>query len=465
MNDAPENQDKAPLPDDKKLDFSAIDLKRLDLTSKYDEIRDENESVDGIPAFDHILLYSIAAFFVLFILWASIAKLEEVARGTGQVIPISQTSVIQSLEGGIIDQFFVRAGDIVQVDQPLLQMRNVQAQSDYRANYQKYLRLWATVVRLEAQAKNEKPVFPEEIEKEAPDAIITEMNAFEAGQGRGEGQVGVLEQQLAQREQEAQELTRRIADLGNIIRLAKEEQAMIRPAVEKGAAPKIELLQLDRQIAEQQAELNGLRLSLPRVRASIEEARQRLKETTTGTRSDVQRELSEKSIELNALKETLSAFQDKAERTEIKSPIYGSVKNIAITSIGAVAKPGDVIMEVVPLGDELVIEANIRPQDIAFIYPGQKAIVRLTAFDFSVYGGLDGEVSFISPDSTTNDKGESFYRVQVKTTKTTLERSGKEHPIIPGMQASVDILTGEKTVMTYLLKPFIKASQTALTER
>jgi adhesin transport system membrane fusion protein len=451
--------------DGKKLELGALDLKQLDLTRKYDADIIEDESPDGVPGHDRILLYTIGIFFVLFVLWANIAKVEEVARGTGQVIPASETSLIQSLEGGIIDKFFVSAGDIVNVNDPLIQIRNIQAQAEYRANYQKYLRLWATVIRLEAQAKNVTPEFPDEIKKEAPDAIVTEMNAFSSKQGQGESQENVLEQQIAQREQEVAENQRRIADISNVIRLAKQEKEMIRPAVEKGAAPKIELLQLDRQIAERQTELNGLQLALPRARAAVEEARQRLKEQQSGSSSDAQRELSEKSIELNAIKETLTAFQDKAERTEIRSQIYGSVKDVKISSVGGVVKPGDVIMEIVPLGDELVVEANVRPQDIAFIYPGQKAVVRLTAFDFSIYGGLEGEVTFISPDSTTNDKGESFYRVKVKTKKTSIKKNGQDHSIIPGMQATVDILTGEKTVMNYILKPFKKASQTALTER
>jgi adhesin transport system membrane fusion protein len=235
--------------------------------------------------------------------------------------------------------------------------------------------------------------------------------------------------------------------------------------VERGAANKMELLQLDRQIATQRTELNSLRTALPRTNAGISEAKSRIEELMSGFKATAQKELAEKTIELNTIKETLGAYQDKSERTEIKSPVHGKVQDVKITTVGGVVKPGDPIMDIVPLEDQLVVEGRIKPSDIAFIYPGQKAVVRISAFDFSVYGALEGEVVDISPDSITNEKGESFYRVRVRTKETKLKKGTKEYDIIPGMQATVDVITGKKTVMAYLMKPFIKASQTALRER
>jgi adhesin transport system membrane fusion protein len=235
--------------------------------------------------------------------------------------------------------------------------------------------------------------------------------------------------------------------------------------VERGAANKMELLQLDRSIAQQRAELNGLRLALPRTEASVQEAQERINEVNSGFRAMAQRELTEKTVELNAIKESLTAFEDRSARTEVKSPMTGIVQDIKITTIGAVAKAGETIMEIIPLDDELVIEARVKPSDIAFIHEGQKAVVRLSSYDFSIYGAMDGKVTGISADSFTNDKGESFYRVRVSTDRRKIQKAGTEYDIKPGMQATVDIITGEKTVMQYLLKPFVKASQTALRER
>lgn len=446
----------------KKLDLSALDLRKLDLTRKYD---DDFSSPDGLSWRDHALLYAIAALLGLFLLWANVTSLEEVARGDGKVVPSSQVQVIQSLEGGIIDEFLVKEGDTVSEGQTVLRMRNVQAKSDFAATTQKYLGIFASTLRLQAEAEGKELVFPDEVKKGTPEQARAEQDAFDANRRQLAGQKSVFEQQKTQKEQEVAELSRRIADVSNVLRLAQEERGMVAPMVEKGAANKMELLQLDRQIAQQKAELNGMKLALPRSEAAVKEVASRIEELTSGFKATAQKELAEKTIELNTIKQTLSAYQDKSARTEIKSPVRGKVQDIKITTVGGVAKPGDPIMEIVPLEDLLIVETRIRPADIAFIHPGQKAVVRLSAFDFSVYGALEGQVSDISPDSITNEKGESFYRVRVTTAKTKLKKGNKEYDVIPGMQATVDIVTGEKTVMKYLMKPFIKASQTALRER
>lgn len=446
----------------KKLDFSDIDLRKLDLMRKYD---DDFSTDEGIAWRDHVLLYAITALVAIFIVWANIAVLDEVARGDGKVVPSSEIQVIQNLEGGIIDEFLVKEGDPVKEGQVVLRMRNVQAKSDFGATNQKYLGLLATVTRLQAEAEGREPVFPDEVIAGAPESVAAEKAAFAANKKQLGEQAAVLQEQLTQKQQEVAELERRIADIGGVMKLAQDERNMVAPMVEKGAAAKKELLQLDRQLAQQRAELNGLRLALPRTQAAVKEAKSRLDEQTSGFRAAAQKELSEKTIELNTIKQTLAAYQDKSARTEIRSPMNGTVQSIKIKTVGGVARPGEPIMEIVPLEDRLIVEGRIRPADIAFIHPGQKAVVRLSAFDFSVYGALEGEVVDISPDSITNEKGESFYRVRVRTKETKLKKGSKEYPIIPGMQATVDIVTGEKSVMTYLLKPFVKASQTALRER
>lgn len=442
-------------------EYDSQDLRQMDVTRDYND----EMSVYGISRREHLLLYTIAAFFVIALLWAGFTELEEVTRGQGKIIPSSQVQVIQSLEGGIVEEFLVHEGDTVQADQILLRMRNVQAKSEYASQRKRYLSLLAALERLKAEAEGEEPHFSDALTKEAPDAVRAETDAYYANKRESSNQSNVLEQQLSQRRQEVTELRKRISDLNSIVALTREEQEMIKPAVARGAAPQIELIQIERRLAEQKSELNGLRLALPRSESAVSEAEEKIKEQQNTFRARAQRELASIRPEMVSLKETLATFRDREERTEIRSPVHGTVKDMKITTVGGVVRPGDPILEIVPLGDNLLIEAQVRPSDIAFLYPGQKAVVKITAYDFSIYGGLDGEVVDISADTIVDERGESFYRVRVRTNETVLTHNGKEHQIIPGMTASVDIITGKKSIMDYLLKPFIKASRTALRER
>lgn len=448
--------------ENRNAEYDEFDLRKFDLTRKYDE---DFSPADGIAWRDHILLYFIAGLLGLFILWANLATLEEVSRGEGKVIPSSEIQVIQSLEGGIIESFPVKTGDRVEKGQVILHLRNEQFKSDLSASQQKYYGLLATITRLQAEA-DEKPLeFPEEVTKLVLDSVKAERDTYDANRKQREGQLAVLEQQREQRQQEVTELQRRIADISSVLGLAQEERAMVAPMVERGAANKMELLQLDRQIAQQRAELNGLRLALPRSQTAVKEADERINELKSGFRATAQRELAEKTIEMNTVRETMTAHKDRTERSEIRAPMDGIVKDIKISTVGGVARAGEPIMEIVPVDDLLVVEARIKPSDIAFINPGQKAVVRLSSYDFSIYGAMQGNVTEVGADSFTTEKGESFYRVRVETSAEKLRKGDKEYDIKSGMQATVDIITGRKTVMQYLLKPFIKASQTALRER
>jgi adhesin transport system membrane fusion protein len=283
--------------------------------------------------------------------------------------------------------------------------------------------------------------------------------------------LGILEQQLDQKKQEVAELTRRISDTQKVLNLSQREMDMLRPAVERGSAPEMELLQLERSIAERQSELNGLRLALPRSKSAVNEVEQRIAEHNSTRRAEAQSELAERIVEMNALKETLSALEDRRDRTTIISPVNGIVTDVKFSTEGGVVQPGEEIMEVVPMDDSLMVEARIRPSDIAFLFQGQKAVVKITAYDYTIYGGLEGEVLNISADTiTANQQGggnqqEDYYRVRVRTDETALHHNGDELLIKPGMKAQVDILTGEKTVMDYILKPFKKAARSALRER
>lgn len=421
---------------------------------------------DDMPLSKHFLMVFIIVFWIVLAVWACFAPLDEVTRGDGKVIPSSSVQALQSLEAGIIDEFLVREGDEVAKGQTLVRLNAIEATSDLGANQSRYLGLLASITRLQAEAEGKGTVdFPDEVMKQAPQSVTEELNSFRANRQSLDNQLNVLLQQRAQREQEVRELSGRISDTRGVMNLQRQEMEMVRPLVEKGSAPRMELLQLERGIKERQTELNGFSSSLPRARSAVGEANARIAEIKTNAKAQAQTELSAKLIEMNEIKERLSALTERKTRTEIKSPVDGTIQEITVNTVGGVIRPGEDLIKIVPKDDKLVIEAKVRPSDRAFIFPGQKAVVKLTAYDFAIYGGLDAELISISADTFEDQEGNSFFQVKLRTNETELKRKGEILPIEIGMVASVDILTGRKTVMQYLLKPLIKTLQTALTER
>lgn len=421
---------------------------------------------DDMPLARHMLLMSIAAFFVIFFVWANLAKLDEVTRGEGKVIPSSEVQALQSLEAGIVEEFLVREGDQVTAGQVLMKLSDVEASSDLGANNARYLGLLASITRLQAEAEGKTTVeFPENVMKGAPSSVTEEMNTFRANQTQLQGQLNIFLQQKSQREQEVRELSQRASDIRGVIALQREEMAMVEPLVAKGSAPKMELLQLERTIKEKQTELNSVNSNLPRAQSAVNEATARIDDLTTTAKAQAQTELSAKLIEMNEIKERLGALSDRQSRADIKSPVNGTVQEIAVKTVGGVVRPGEDIIKIVPKDDQLIVEARVKPSDRAFIYPGQKAVVKITSYDFSIYGGLEGEVLDISADTLEDEKGNFYYRVRLRTYETELKHKGEVLPIIPGMVATADILTGQKTVMGYLLKPFVKTLDNAMNER
>lgn len=420
---------------------------------------------DDLPLSKHLLIISISSFFLIFIAWANFASLEVTTRGDGKVIPSSDVQKISSLEGGILDDILIKEGDEVKAGQTIARLRNIAASSDLGSNEAKYLGMLATVTRLQAEAEGRMPVFTDDVIKGAPQSVTEEMNAWRANNDKINTQTIVFQQQKSQRSQELNELQIKANDVRGQLSLAQEERAMVAPLVTSGSAPKMELLQLDRMIKEKQTELNSVTAAIPRARSAIGEAEARIGELKSTAKAQAQTELSAKLAEMNAIKEGLAGLVDRKDRNEIKSPVNGYVKDIRVYTKGGVVQPGQEFIEIVPKDDQLQVEVRIKPKDIAFLYPDQDAIVKITAYDFSIYGGLKGQVVNISPDAVTDEEGESFYLVRVLTEENVLKRNGETLPIIPGMVASVDILTGKKTVMEYLLKPFIKTMDSAMNER
>jgi len=428
------------------------------------------EEETGARFFSHLLLAALAAFFVAFLVWADNARLDIVTRGNARIIPSSQVQVIQNLEGGILEEVLVTEGQVVEKGQVLLRVNNTRAEADFRDLRQRYLHGLAVVARLEAEiAGKTEPKeidFDPEVTRESAAIADAERNQFRVRQSQLETQLSILREQVSQREQEISELNSRVKRLNKSLSLANQELEITRPMAEQGVVAKTELLQKERELNDLETEIESATMSLPRIESALAEARQRLEERRLTFESDASEELSKTRQELASVKEAMTADKDRVVRTDVRSPVHGAVKEIKIRTIGGVIQPGQDLMEVVPIEDTLLVEARILPKDIAFLHPKLAATVKVTAYDFSIYGGLDAVVEQISADAI-EDKQEkqTYFRVYLRTDRNFLGTGDHPLPIIPGMTASVDILTGEKTVLDYLLKPIFKARDEALRER
>ncbi len=415
----------------------------------------------------YLLLFIIALFFVVFLSWANVATLDEVTRGDGTVIPSSQIQVVQNLEGGIIAGISVREGEVVKKGQILVRIDQTQAAAGYRESRAKYLSLLAAVARLKAEVDGTEVEFPGEVLDDAPDVAADELALFASRRSGLKTDIAILRRQEDQRRQELVELRGRLVRLKESYQLVSEELKIIEPLVADGVVSKVELLRLRREANNIKGDREATRLAIPRASSALREATGRIEERKISLRTESLRELNQKSAELAVVAETITAGKDRALRADVRSPVHGTVKQILVSTVGGVIRPGQELVEIVPLEDTLLIEARIRPADIAFLRPGQDATVKITAYDFSIYGGLKAKVENISADTIEDEqqKGETFYRIRLRTDRAYLGTEQDPLPIIPGMTASVDILTGEKTVLDYLLKPVLKVRERALRER
>ncbi|MCG8493500.1 MAG: HlyD family type I secretion periplasmic adaptor subunit [Sneathiellales bacterium] len=413
-----------------------------------------------------LLLFGVIAFFIAAYIWSSNAILDEVTRGDGKVIPSSQVQVIQNLEGGILKELLVREGEIVEKGQILLRIDDTGFAARFGEIEANYLNLMGKVARLSAEAEGAAIAFPPELMAEGADITVRERNLFNARQAELQSQISILRQQAQQRKQEVAEINGRLKQLRSSIALINEELAITEPLAKKGIVPKVQLLQLKRQKNELQGQISASTLAMPRAKGAVKEANQRIEEKFLNFRSAASQELSTAKAEFEAVRQSILAAKDRVTRTDVRSPLKGEVKELKIQTIGGVVRPGQDIVEIVPIEDNLLVEARIRPSDIAFLHPGQKATVKITAYDFSIYGGLAAELERISPDTIIDEQsGETFYKIIVRTKENSLKRGSEIYPIKPGMIASVDTLTGHKSVLDYILKPILKTKNNALRER
>ena len=415
------------------------------------------------PLRARVLLRSIGIVVAVFILWAAVAQLDEVTRGDGKVIPSRQLQVLQSIDGGLVSEILVKEGDVVQPGQLLVKIDETRFVSSVKENRAQYLALVAKAARLKAVAEGKPFIPPPDVEKEEPDIVEQERQLYTAKMAEISASLSVIRQQMAQRQQELNEAQAKRAQASQGYELTSRELTVTRPLINSGAVSEVELLRLERDVTRYRGERDMASAQITRSQAAIGEAQRKIEEVELNHRNDAGKELSETNAKLNSLSEGSVALTDRVKQSSIRSPVKGTVKRLLVNTVGGVVQPGKDMVEIVPLEDALLLEARIQPKDIAFLRPGQPAMVKFTAYDYSIYGGLEGKLEQIGADTVTDDKGNSFYVVRVRTNKPGFGE--KSLPIIPGMVAEVDILTGKKSVLTYLLKPVLKAKSIAMTER
>ncbi|MBQ0931450.1 HlyD family type I secretion periplasmic adaptor subunit [Ideonella sp. 4Y16] len=394
--------------------------------------------------------------------WAAFAQVDEVTRGDGKVVPSSQLQVLQALDGGVVSEIKVREGDVVDAGQLLLRIDGTRATSGVREANAQGFALQVRVARLRAQAEGSTFKPPSGKDAEDEHIIEEERRLYESRMSELSTLVSISRQQVMQRQQELSEAQARRSAAIRGLELAQQELNQTRPLLATGAVSQVDVLRLERDVTRNRGDAEGAAAQIARAQAAIGEANRKVQETELQFRNEARKELSEALGKLNALNEGKVALDDKVDKTQVKSPVRGRVQRLMANTVGGVVQPGKDIVEIVPLDDTLVLEARVLPRDIAFLVPGQKANVKFTAYDFSIYGSLEATVENISPDTEVDEKGNAFYVVRVRTQQPNF---GDKLPVLPGMTAEVDILTGRKTVLSYLLKPIIKAKAYALRER
>jgi adhesin transport system membrane fusion protein len=431
------------------------------------------QSNEETPYNMNILLYVIGVGFLILIIWASFSEIDELARGQGKVIPANKIQTIQNLDGGTVSEILIQEGEHILKEQPLMKIDTIRFEASLEENQEMYNSLLAKNIRLKeetaykvGQQKIESLVFP--VQLKGNNYTVLEDKLFKTRIQELENSLKTLRLQLSQKEQELQELYSKEEQLKRSLSLISQQKDAIDKMVKNGSKSNVELLKMEHTYNETKGDLDATTLSIPRSKFAIEESKSKIEEKLSQFKSEASKELQTVEADLKKIEARLVSDNDKLNKTIVRSPVDGIVKLIHINTIGGVVKSGDNLVEIVPDSDILIIETKIDPKDIAFINPTQKAIVKITAYDFSIYGALEGKIVDISADSIEDKASKDnkpYYKVIIKTNKNFLEKDGKILPIIPGMIANVDIITGKKTVMDFLLKPIIKAKRESFHER
>jgi len=410
-----------------------------------------------------VLLWTSLLVVGLLLLWAGFGPIDEVVRGEGKVVPSRQVQVIQSLDGGSVQEILVQPGQLVEKGQVLLKIDPTRFASSFGENNAEYLSLLAKAARLNALATGEPFRAPEEALTQLPHAVEAERNAWIQRTNELDATVNVAREQVKQRREELRETEAKRDQAATTCSLTSRELTVTRPLLRTGAVSEVDLLRLQRDVAKSCGDQKAAEAMIDRIQASIKEALSKTQEAELNIRNQARSELSDTNTKLATLSQGQLALADKVKLAEIRSPVRGTVKTLMANTVGGVVQPGKDIVDIVPTDDSLLLEVRINPRDIGFLHDQQKAEVKFTAYDFAIYGGLEGVVEQIGADTVTDERGNSYYVVRVRTARATV--GDRQLPIIPGMVAEVHILTGKRTVLQYLLKPILRAKSNAFTER
>lgn len=443
----------------RKSDIQEVDLEYM---------TDSSAAVlEGVPIRYHIILLISVLFLFVACIWANFAVLDVVTVGQGKVIPSSNMQVIQNLEGGIIKDIRIKIGDVVAPEQVLMIIDDTRFVSSLNENKTQLAALKAKLIRLIAETTGVELAFPADLEEKFPQYLSAEQNLYQSRRKELQVKLSILKDEIDQRQQELAGVKGKKEQLDRSLKLVTKELTLTKPLVSQGAVSEVDILRLERTVNDMAGELEQAVISIPKLEANLASARRKADELLITFKTEALLELNNTRAEFNKLEESNSAAADRVKRTLVRSPVKGTVNQVKVTTIGQIVQPGQDLLTIVPLNDTLLIEANIRPSDIGFLRPGLPATLKISAYDFSIYGGLGAIVEHISPDTITDEKGNPFYQIRVRTTQRNylIGKQGERLQIIPGMSATVDILTGHKTVLEYLLKPIIKAKQSAMRER
>lgn len=408
------------------------------------------------------LLYWGCLVFAVLVAWAGFAKIDEVTRGEGKVIPSRQVQIVQSVDGGIVTDIMAQEGEIVDAGQTLLSIDPTRFLSSLRENRAQHLALLAKAARLGALSEGRPFLSDDKRLQEVPEILEHERTLYNSNRKELEVQLNIADQQLNQRLQELQGAQSRHKQLARNLDLVTQEFTISKPLAASGAVSEIDLLRLEREMVRLTGERDQVKAQIRRLESAVVESRKNIEGVELEFRNRIRAELLDVMGKTSTLAEGSTALSDRVLHAEVKSPVRGTVKRLFVNTRGAVVTPGKEVVEIIPLDDTLLLEARIKPQDIAFLGPGQEALVKFTAYDFAIYGGLKAVVEHIGADTVMDERGNAYYIIRVRTHKSSF---GEDLPIIPGMVAQVDVITGKKTILNYLLKPVIRAKANALSER
>ena len=417
-------------------------------------------------AASNLLLWVIAGFVLIFVVWASLTELDRTVRGQARIIPSSQLQVVSNLEGGIVEAILVKTGDKVKQGDPLVRLDRTATGSEYSSNRSQFDALRIKIARLEAEVEGRAPRFPASSNASMAEQIAIERSLFASRKADLDSLIGAASARVNQAERSVAEAEASLQSRRSALKAAETELNLIRPLVERGIEPRLSLVQGENSAAIASSDVAAAAAAVTRAQSSVAEARATLIQQRQDWRSRAAQELAGAQAEMVALRRSLPALSERVDRTVVRSPLSGQVNRVLVTTVGGTVQPGQPLVEIVPTEDNLLVEVQIRPSDIAWIHLNQRAKINVTAYDSSVYGSIEGRVVAISPDATANERtGESFYTVRVGTNDKLLDREGNPLEIGPGMLADVSLLGDKRSVMSYILAPFTRMSETALREQ